>query len=62
MGKIESVHDATISKSAILRIEKPQVFFVLAKGSSKQIEKSARSYGIRNIVTFDDMFSLLGEH
>lgn len=58
-GKIESVHGVTISKSTTLRIEKPQVLFVLAKGSSKQIEKSARSYGIRNIITFDDMFSQL---
>lgn len=58
-GKIESVHGVSIRKSTTLRIEKPQVLFVLAKGSAKQIEKLARSYGVRNIVTFDDMFSRL---
>lgn len=57
VGKIESMHGATINKSTVLRIEKPQVLFVLAKGSAKQIEKSARAYGVKNIVTFDDMFS-----
>ena len=58
-GKVERLHGAAINRSSILRVEKPQVLFVLAKGSANQIEKLARSFGVKNIVTFDDMLSQL---
>jgi len=56
-GKVEEMHGAVINSSSILRIEKPQVLVVLAKGSARQIEKLARSFGIKNVVLFDDLFA-----
>jgi len=58
-GKVHSVHGAALNRSSIFRVDKPQVLFVLAKSSASQIEKVARSFGVKNIVTFDEMLSQL---
>lgn len=44
-----------LKDSKHLRITQPQVVIILARSSTDEIEKKIRSYGIRNVIKFQDL-------
>ena len=53
----KSTHGVPIQSPDVLRRNVPDVCIVLARFSSKVIERDARSFGVRNVITFEQLIS-----
>lgn len=52
---LDSIHGVSVHRPDILRHDPPQVVIVLAKSSTAEITRRVRSYGVRNVVTYQDL-------
>ncbi len=54
---LDTIHGVPVQRSDVLRRDPPQVVFVLAKSSAADITQRIRSFGIKNVVTYQDLLS-----
>lgn len=53
--KIDSIHGISIYAAAKLRVTRPDVVVVLARSAAPEIVEKARKFGVKNVVTFEQL-------
>ena len=54
---LPKVHGVEVKRPEHLKVAMPQVVVALARASEKQIVQKARSFGVKNVVTFSQLFA-----
>ena len=54
---LDLIHGAAVHRPDVLRRDPPQVVIVLAKSSTTEITRRIRGFGIKNVVTYQDLLS-----
>jgi len=54
---LDDVHGVPVNPPRVLRRDQPQVVIVLAKSSATEITRRVRAFGIKNVVSYQDLLS-----